>query len=98
MRLVYLVFLKVSLILFVRECVWGNLFFATCVSDVHLLIEDNVNGFLCKANSPSSISHALTLLVSCSVDKLSNMGKINALRSKDLFDKVRVLGDYEEMF
>lgn len=76
----------------------GKPIIATCVSDVPLLIEDNVNGFLCKANSPSSISHALTLLVSCSVDKLSNMGKINALRSKDLFDKVRVLGDYEEMF
>lgn len=76
----------------------GKPIVATRVSDVPLLVEDNVNGFLCEANSPSSISHALTLLVKCSVVELSDMGKRNNTKAEELFNKSRILGDYEKMF
>lgn len=76
----------------------GKPIIATCVSDVPLLVEDNVNGFLCEANSPFSISRALTSLMCCPVDELSEIGKRNALKSKGLFDKTKILSDYEKLF
>lgn len=76
----------------------GKPIVATRVSDVPLLVEDNVNGFLCEASSPSSISNALTLLMSCSVNELSEIGKRNAQKAKGLFDKTKILNDYEKLF
>lgn len=75
----------------------GKPIVATRVSDVPLLVEDNVNGFLCDANSSSSISYALTLLVCCSVDELSNIGERNEKKAKELFDKTKILSDYEKI-
>lgn len=76
----------------------GKPIVATRVSDVPLLVEDKVNGFLCEANSPSSISQALTLLLGCSGKELSDMGKRNAIKAESLFNKGHILEAYEKMF
>lgn len=71
---------------------------ATRVSDVPLFIKDEVNGFLCDADNPQSIAVALSKLIHSSADKLKMIGFHNRKLALDLFDKNKILDEYEALF
>lgn len=68
------------------------------VSDVPLFIKEDVNGFLCDADNPVTISKALSKLLCSSADRLEQMGKRNRLLGVTMFDKDKILNDYEALF
>lgn len=71
---------------------------ASRVSDVPLLIQDNETGFLCEAAEPRSIADALTRFLNTSSDKLEKMGQLNMKKAYRLFDKNKILNEYEKLF
>ena len=70
----------------------------TKVSDVPLLIKEDVNGFLCDADNPVTISKALSKLLCSSVEKLAKIGERNRLLGMEMFNKDKILNDYEALF
>lgn len=70
----------------------------TRVSDIPLIIEEDKNGFICEADKPETISNSLTKLVDCSAEKLKEMGEMNRLLGIKLFDKEKILNEYENLF
>lgn len=70
----------------------------TRVSDVPLMIKEDINGFLCDANDPISISKALSKLLDASAEQLRQMGLRNRTLGQSLFNKEKILDDYEALF
>ena len=70
---------------------------ATAVSDVPLLIEDGVNGFICNAISPKSISHALIQLLKLNTEELIEMGNRNRRKADKLFAQIDITDAYETL-
>lgn len=64
----------------------GKPIIASDVSDVPLLVEDKVNGVLCKATDIESITRALRYMLSLSPAELEAMGKKGRLKAEELFD------------
>lgn len=73
----------------------GKPIIATKVSDVPLLIEDGVNGFICEANQPETISNSIRKLLSLNTQQLSSMGLLNRTKSDKLFDENTINRAYE---
>lgn len=71
---------------------------STKVSDIPSLIKDEYNGFLCDSDDPISISEALYKFLTASYDTLIEMGNRNKELSDSLFNKDRVLKQYEVLF
>jgi glycosyltransferase involved in cell wall biosynthesis len=75
----------------------GKPIFATRVSDVPLLVSENVNGFLCDAKDPSTIADGLRYFLNASSDALRQMGANSRTRAVTLFDKRKIVEAYEEL-
>ena len=75
----------------------GKPIIATKVSDVPLLIEDGVNGFICEANNPESISKSIRKLLSLNAQQLSLMGIQNRIKAEKLFDEITITRAYEKL-
>jgi glycosyltransferase involved in cell wall biosynthesis len=75
----------------------GKPIIATKVSDVPLLIEDGVNGFICEANQPETISNSIKKLLSLNTQQLSSMGFLNRNKAEKLFDEITINRTYEEL-
>lgn len=70
----------------------------TKISDIPLFIKDGTNGFLCDADNAKSIAMALSNLLRSSADELKQMGQKNRELAIDLFDKDKILDEYESLF
>ena len=75
----------------------GKPILASAVSDVPLLIEDEVNGKLCNPNDVSSIAEGLRYLISQNNSVLEKMGKRNRAKAIELFDQKKILAQYLEL-
>lgn len=76
----------------------GKPVIVTRVSDIPLFIREDTNGFLCDANDPVTISKALLKLVESSSEQLGQMGNRNRQMGLELFNKDRILREYESLF
>ena len=70
----------------------------TTVSDIPILLKDNVNGFLCNPDDPISIAGALRKVLHCTPEELSLMGANNRQLAQEIFSKEKVLSQYAELF
>ncbi len=77
---------------------FGKPVVVTRVSDVPLIIKEDVNGFLCDADNPFTISKALSKLLCSSADNLEQIGKRNRLLGMQMFNRNKILNDYEALF
>ena len=75
----------------------GKPIIASDVSDVPLLIEEGINGFICQANNPQNISLAIRKLLSLNKEQLIKMGSLNRSKAEDLFDEVKITSAYEKL-
>jgi glycosyltransferase involved in cell wall biosynthesis len=75
----------------------GKPIIASMVSDVPLLIEDGVNGFICDANQPETIVNSIRKLLSLDKQQLSSMGLLNRTKAEKLFDEITITRAYEEL-
>lgn len=76
----------------------GKPVIVTKVSDIPLFIKEDINGYLCEASDPLSISQALSSLLSCKPDRLKSIGMKNRELAQHLFDKKMILDSYEALF
>ena len=70
----------------------GKPIIASAVSDVPLLIEEGINGFLFNPYEPESIAKAIKKVIECTPDKMEKMGEISRQKAEKLFDR-KINGD-----
>jgi glycosyltransferase involved in cell wall biosynthesis len=70
---------------------------ATAVSDIPLLIEEGVNGFVCLPNCPSSIAQAIEKLLKLNATELIEMGNRNRQKANKLFGQIDITKAYEAL-
>lgn len=75
----------------------GKPILATGVSDVPLLIEDEVNGKLCDPHDASTITKGLRFFFNKSSVELKEMGELNREKAIELFDNDEILKSYHEL-
>lgn len=76
----------------------GKPIIATNVSDISLFIEDNVSGFLCEANDPSTIANSLEKLLELSEEEIINMGIANRKIAFKYFNIDSIVKEYQELW
>lgn len=76
----------------------GKPIIASTVSDIPLLLKEDENAFLCDPNSRESIARALDKFINSDADKLRIIGHNNKEKAKSLFDKNKILNEYEQLF
>lgn len=72
----------------------GKPIIATSVSDIPIIIEDGINGKLCYANDPKSISSAISYFLNSKPDIFAEFGKRNRKKAIELFDYEKKISDY----
>ncbi|MEA4994956.1 MAG: glycosyltransferase [Petrimonas sp.] len=72
----------------------GKPIITTKISDMQLIIKENVNGFLCDSESISSITDAINRLLNKSQIELENMGKNNFILANKLFNPEIITNEY----
>ncbi|MDD2637137.1 MAG: glycosyltransferase family 4 protein [Bacteroidales bacterium] len=75
----------------------GKPIIASNVSDVPLLIEDNITGFLFNPKSIDEIRDALKRLLNSNDETLTNMGRLNRQKALTLFSAEKVFPQYLEL-
>jgi glycosyltransferase involved in cell wall biosynthesis len=75
----------------------GKPILATSISDVPILVEDNVNGILCDPNNSHTITEGLKFFLEASSIELKSIGDLNRLKAIELFDNVKILKRYNEV-
>jgi glycosyltransferase involved in cell wall biosynthesis len=75
----------------------GKPVLASDVSDVPRLIEDGVNGVLCKAEDVDSILRGLRYLMHASSDELEAMGRNGRAKAELLFDQEKIVQQYLDL-
>lgn len=73
----------------------GKPVIASNVSDVPLLISDK--NLICDPISPESVKCAFTYLLSCSAQKLFEIGQENSNKAQTLFDKEKIINQYIDL-
>ena len=76
----------------------GKPVIATCVSDIPLLLKDGENAFLADPESADSIAAALRRFIAAAPQQLQAMGAANAAKARNLFDREKILDQYEQLF
>lgn len=76
----------------------GKPVIATCVSDIPLLLKDGENAFLADPESADSIAAALRRFIAAAPQQLQTMGAANAAKARNLFDREKILDQYEQLF
>ena len=71
---------------------------ATRVSDIPKILKDGENAFLCNADDFISIRNALISLIDSSPEELRKMGVKNRQMAVSLFNKEKILDEYEALF
>jgi glycosyltransferase involved in cell wall biosynthesis len=76
----------------------GKPIIATSVSDIPLLLKEGENAFLAEAEQAESIAAALRRFISASPQQLQEMGRTNRAKACELFDREKILDQYEQLF
>lgn len=71
---------------------------ATSVSDIPKILKNGENAFLCEAEDPITIYNSLMSLIDSSPDVLKEMGIRNRQLAVSLFNKEKILDEYEALF
>lgn len=71
---------------------------ATAVSDIPLILKDGENAFLADPLKPQTICDAIRNFLNASSNKLYEMGNSNRIKAQELFDKDKILNQYENLF
>ena len=67
---------------------------ATDVPGCREVVEDGVNGFLCRANEPESLAQAMLRLAELSADRRSAMGSESRRKVEERFSESVVIAAY----
>lgn len=70
----------------------------TRISDLPLILEEDVNAFLCDSHDPETIMQALQRFLTAEPQQLEKMGNNNRRLAQQLFDKNTVLDQYQQLF
>lgn len=77
--------------------VCGKPTIATNVSDIPLLVENGITGFLSETCNPDSIQNSLQNLLNCSNEELCKLGKNGKKRAHLLFSKEVTIDKFEKI-
>lgn len=67
---------------------------STKVSDIPLMIEEDINGFLCDANDSNSIANALKKAIDSTQQQRLTMGENNYQKAVTYFNKRKIVQEY----
>lgn len=76
----------------------GKPILAASVSDIPSLIEDEVGGKLFKPDDPNSIAEAIRIFIRCNPTELIQMGQVNRVKAKALFNPEEIFFQYFQLF
>lgn len=70
----------------------------TRISDLPLILKEDVNAFLCDSQDHQTIMQALQRFLTADPQKLKQMGQTNRQLAQQLFDKDKILDQYQQLF
>ena len=76
----------------------GKPVIATNVSDIPLIVEEGITGFLSETCNPNSIQNTLQKLMDCSNEELLSLGKKGGKKAHMLFNENETVVKYENIF
>lgn len=75
----------------------GKPILASAVSDIPILVEDNVNGKVIDPNDPESIAEGLRFFIYASDSLMEKMGLNSRKKALDLFDQEKIMKSYQKL-
>ena len=67
------------------------------VSDASILVDQDINGYLCDPHDPRSIADALQQVICASDSALAEMGNSSLTKARELFNTESVVGQYLDL-